>query len=440
MPQADLPNGPSLLSPHAWLLVHQPSRYYAWLRRRYGDVATIRLPGMKSVIVLSSEGARQVFSADPETYDPFLKDAFAAFAGPGSIWALDGERHRHNRLLLLSAFSASRVAGYGRTMKNVTREHTDAWQPGQTIRAYDVTRAIARDIILRIGFGIDRGTVLEEGRRIVAELMRSGNALGVFIPAFRTQWFRPWKRFRRARNEFSMFVARQLADRRTRRGEPHDVLGWMLAARRDDGTGMTDDEICDALVPVMFAGHQTTSIALSWALYELGRHPAVLARLREELDALGADPDADVIARQPYLRAVCDETLRLHSLSEVARVTRVPRQLLGHAIPSGTGIVVSLSAIHHDASIFPMPAQFQPERFLERSYGPFEYVRFGGGHRRCPGAVLAEYEMPVVLATIATRWDFESAGEEREARFKIEVGPSRGAPLLVKERRGGMRA
>lgn len=436
MPHASLPKGPTLLSPQTWLLIYQPSRYYAWLRRRYGDIATVRLPGNSAVIALTPEGARQVFSSDPDTYDPFLKDGFTAIAGPRSIWVLEGPCHRRERLLLLSAFQTQRVRRYGQAIKEVTVQHTDAWQPGQDIRAYDVVLGISRDIILRMAFGIIRGAVLEEGRRILTKLMHSGHPLSAFFSAFRRRWFGPWARFQHAKDEFSMFVARLLAERRAVANEGHDILDMMLASRHEDGTLKSDEEIRDELIPLMFAGHQTTAVALSWALYELGRHPTVLGHLREELDALGPDPDPDVVAQQPYLRAVCDETLRLHTtVSEIVRVTRVPRELLGHAIPANTGIAVSLSAIHQDPSIYSEPDQFRPERFIERSYSPYEYVRFGGGHRRCPGANLAEYELPVVLATIVTRWEFELAGVDSEIRHNIGTGPKHGVRMQVKGRR-----
>jgi cytochrome P450 family 110 len=199
---------------------------------------------------------------------------------------------------------------------------------------------------------------------------------------------------------------------------------------------LSDDEIRDELFTVLLSGHETTAVALSWALYELGRHPAVLDRLRAELDALGANPDPDLIVQQPYLGAVCDETLRLHPvLTEIGRVTRAPAQLLGHTVPGGTGVAVSISAIHQDPSIYPQPDRFRPERFIERSYSPFEFLPFGGGHRRCPGAHLSDCEMRIALATIVTRWEFALLGEEKEIRHNIGTGPKHGVRLRVTERR-----
>jgi cytochrome P450 len=177
-------------------------------------------------------------------------------------------------------------------------------------------------------------------------------------------------------------------------------------------------------------------VGLCWALYELSRHPAILERLRAEIDALGPDAEPDQIARLPYLAAVCNETLRLHTiLTEIARVTRAPFQLGGHTLPAGVSVGVGICAIHHDPAVFPEPERFRPERFLERTFSPFEFLPFGGGHRRCMGAALSDYEMRIVLATIVSRWDLAPAREDADVRHNIGMGPKHGVPMWVVGRR-----
>jgi cytochrome P450 len=209
-----------------------------------------------------------------------------------------------------------------------------------------------------------------------------------------------------------------------------------MTGRRDDGTALSDDEIRDELLTILLSGHETTAVALSWALYELGRHPDVLARLHDELDSLGSDPTPDTIVKQPYLGAVCDEILRLHTiLTEVGRVTRAPARLMGHSVPAGVGMAVSISAIHQEPSIYLEPQRFRPERFLERTFSPYEFLPFGGGHRRCPGAHLSDCEMRIALATIVTRWEFETVGDDEEIRHNIGTGPKHGVRMRLTGRR-----
>src|SRR4051794_29164796 len=82
-----LPDGPRFRnSPQAWSFISKPRQFYAWLRGRYGEVATIRAASAPLVIALTSEGARQVLTRDPDGYDAFHKAAFIGMAGRGSLW------------------------------------------------------------------------------------------------------------------------------------------------------------------------------------------------------------------------------------------------------------------------------------------------------------------------------------------------------------------
>src|SRR3954452_11909155 len=106
MSRASLPVGPKFSLIQQWLYMRDPRRYSAWLRRRYGDVVTLRLFGTRFVMAMTPEGGRQGFSADPDRYGAFLKEGFTAIAGAGSIWVLEGSRHRRERKLLIAAFHA----------------------------------------------------------------------------------------------------------------------------------------------------------------------------------------------------------------------------------------------------------------------------------------------------------------------------------------------
>jgi cytochrome P450 family 110 len=385
-------------------------------------------------MTLSTEGARQVLGARPEQVGAFHKEAFGGLAGPGSLWVLEGERHRAERRLLSPPFHASCLRGYARAIQAMVAGHTERWRPGQRVRAFDAMLDMSRDIAMRTLLGLE-DKAMEEGRAVMSRLLHSVHPWIAFDARFQSWWFPPWARFRRADREFSAFVARCLQERRTRSDESHDLLGLMLEGRHEDGEAMGDERIRDELFTILFAGHETTAVALSWAIYELGRHPAVLARLRDELDALDR-PDPDAIVKQPYLGAVCDETLRLHTiLTEIARTTAAPLEILGYRLPAGVGIGVAVSAIHQDASIYPDPDRFIPERFIRRTYSPFEFLPFGGSHRRCLGAAFSDYQMRIALAAVVTGWEFELAGNECEVRRNIAMGPRHGVRLRLTERR-----
>jgi len=428
------------LSLRQWgLFVYGPRKYTASLRERYGRAVNMEYRHQVYVVILDSEGASQVLLGDPHGYSALWKQGFAGLAGPGSLWVLDGNRHRQERQLLSPAFHGRGFSGYGEIIREITRRQTEQWKPGQRVRALETTLSISLDVIMRLVFGVEDPEFEREGQQVLTRLLRAVHPLIVFFTGLQRPWFPLWRRHLRARDHLSDWLGRYLVERRVRMQESADVLGRMLAARYEDGTPMQDEDIRDELYTILLAGHETTATALAWALYELGRHPAELEKLRAELDPLGPDPDPASVVKLPYLSAVCNETLRLHTiLSEVGRVLTAPLQVLGKTIPAGDSVVVSIMAIHHDPGLYPDPDAFIPQRFVERTYSPLEFLPFGGGHRRCLGAALSDYEMRIVLAEIVSHWEFEPAAVEREIRHDIAMGPKNGVRLRITGERRAM--
>jgi cytochrome P450 family 110 len=327
--QATLPAGLRFGAMHAWFFLNHPRRYSAWLRRRFGGLVTLHLAHDTAVMVLTPEGARQVFTAAPDGYDAFHKRAFIGLTGVGSLWVIEGQRHQRERRLLAPPLSTKGVRSYAETIRQAALLHTEGWRPGQQIGCFEAMLDISRDVVMRVMFGVERGAVFDQGRECLSRLLHTLHPFFAYDARFQAWWFPPWRRYDRAKRDFAAFVTRCLAERRAAGCEAQDILGLLLTSCHDDGTPVSESEICDELITILVSGHETTAIALSWALYELARHPAVLARLRDELDALGPDPAPDVVAGLPYLGAVCDETLRLHDThrgrANDADLLRAPR-------------------------------------------------------------------------------------------------------------------
>ena len=182
------------------------------------------------------------------------------------------------------------------------------------------------------------------------------------------------------------------------------------------------------LLTIVIAGHETSAIATAWACYLVHRNPEVLERLRAELARVPEDADPDVLTRLPYLGAVCDETLRLKpSATSIMRTLRRPFTLGSWEIPAGVTLQGSIIGLHRRADLYPDPEAFRPDRFLEREFAPYEYMPFGGGHRRCIGAAFASHELKIVLATILRERPLRLVTDrEIGARVRNTVsGPSR---------------
>jgi cytochrome P450 family 110 len=436
--------GPRYFNPITFVRwTSDPTDLMLRLRQKYGD--TYSLPSVFGPIVVIGhpDGIRAMFTADADTFAPYQPDAISPFFGETSLLLVSGARHRRDRKLLSPPFSGARMRAYGAIMAEGAERAGAAWTKGEPFKMLDTTQNISLDVILRAVFGLDhaspRGLAVREA---VIRFVGSIRPLFFFLPWMRRELFgwSSWARFKRARDHLDSLLYATMAERRRDPAERDDILSLMMSARYEDGGAMSDVELRDELLTLLFAGHETTAIALAWAFHWLHRYPDELGRVLAEIDSLGPSTDAEAIAALPYLHAVCQESLRIHPVApEIPRLLVKPLQLFDWTLPAGTAVMASVITVHNREELYPEPARFRPSRFLERQFTPFEHIPFGGGARRCIGAAFALYEMKVVLATLlrSHRLRLVSSASVKPSRRGVTMGPAGGIPMIYEGSREG---
>jgi cytochrome P450 len=215
-----------------------------------------------------------------------------------------------------------------------------------------------------------------------------------------------------------------------------NVLADLLAATHEDGTPLGDPEIRDAVVTLLLASHDTTSLALAWALEQIIPRADVVKNITEELQRVtgGGPPRADHLGQLEYLDAVIRESLRCRTiLPFVVRKTKQPFVAGGREYLPGVLLGPCNHLVHHRPDLYPEPATFRPERFLERKYAGHEWFPFGGGNRTCLGMAFALYEMKVVLATLFSQVRLSRPPGSRSdpVRRGVSLAPDDGARMVV---------
>jgi cytochrome P450 len=297
--------------------------------------------------------------------------------------------------------------------------------------------SISLEVIVRAIFGgRDSETVAAMFAASRAMVQRSSSV--IFFSKrlqFRFAGLSPWDRYQAARQRLFRLLSieqQRVASADVAIGqEREDILSCLRRSVGGEAVSVDPQRLNAELATLLFAGHETSAIGLSWAVYFVLTNPAVLERLRASIAETDGSPDA--LARHPYLKAVVQETLRIAPIvTEVLRLLRSPMQLDRYTIPAGYAVAPAAAIAHFNPEIFPEPDVFRPERFLERSYTPFEYLPFGGGHRRCVGAAFATYEMAVVLGTLFGEldWQLLETGPVKPRRRNVVMGPS--SPLRVR--------
>ena len=441
-----LPDGPK--SPRFVQLIQfitDPVTYLDKCAKQYGDIFTAQI-GMPVVMISHPQAVQEVLNSSafhaPGKANSFLKPII----GEQSMILFSGERHKRSRQLLMPPFHGERMRNYAQLICDIAADVASKWSVDRPFVARSAMQEVTMRVILQAVFGLDDGPRLQQLRPVLASFLDiTGSPLRaniLFVKWLQQDWgsWSPWGRMKQQRRKIDELIYAEIEERRLQPDASRtDILSLMMAARDENGQPMTDEELRDELMTLLFAGHESTATALAWAFYWIHHLPSVRQKLLQELDSLGENPDPMEISRLPYLSAICQETLRIYPVGTqtFARQVLAPVELMGHQLEPGTPVFASIYLTHRREDLYPEPLQFKPERFLERQFSPYEYLPFGGGSRRCIGLALAQLEMKLVLATILRDFDLVLAEKKpvQAKRRGVTIGPAGGVRMALLGRR-----
>jgi len=396
---------------HVWPLSRGPLTFIKSLKAT-GDLVRVDLGTMPVVFVTSPELAHSVMVTHGTSFEKGrLFDRAREFVGEGLATA-SSKVHRPHRRLMQPAFHKARIAGYCDIISSRAQDLAASWEPGRQIAMQEEMAEFSIGTLTATMFSAEIGQpVMEVVRRDTPTILKYILLRAVF-PKFLERLPIPSnRRFDAAAANLRKVIDDEIATTR-RAGDPKspDLLSTLLAARdADTGEALTDTEVRDELVTILFAGTETVSSTLTWAFHEIAHHPEVEERLLAELDAVvGTRPVGfEDVPKLVYTRQVVEEALRLHGITMLMRRATEPVELGGVTIPEGTEVAFSPYALLRDPVLYPEPGRFDPDRWLpeRRAALPrWAFLPFGAGSRQCIGDALARAEMAIALATVLTRW------------------------------------
>jgi cytochrome P450 len=407
---------------------------------RFGPVFTLRIFHGNSVFMIGPEANHYMTVSHASNFswrDGHMGD-LAPLLGDGLL-TIDGEFHRRSRRIMLPAFHHDVIAKALRTMDREIERALDGFREGARVDIYHWTRRLALRIAMRALFGFDPDAA---GARIdVARWMEQG--LGFWSRDYVLQVLRgpgtPYAQMQRARRELDGVIFGEIARRRRGGDRGEDVLSLLIDAHDEDGESLTDQQIRDEVMTLLFAGHDTTTSTIGFMFYELARHREIAAALRDEVT--GEPPDAETLmsGQLKLLEMVVDETLRMYPPAWVgARKSIEPYEFAGQMVPGGAYVNYSSWVSHHLEHVFPRPHEFRPERFAPETKAKLPkgaYVPFGAGSRICIGMRFGQLEVKAIAAALLRRFEFELApGYVLRIRQMPTIGPRDGVPLIVRRR------
>jgi cytochrome P450 family 110 len=374
-------------------MIVNPIAFLDHCQHQFGDRFTLRVLGFRSppVAFLSDpEAIAAVFGRYGEQLElGKVTHVFRPLVGAQSLIMQQGDRHQRQRQLLMPAFHRDRLHQQGETICQLVHQRMATWQVGQAIPIRQEMAEISLRVILEVVFGLVPGDRYDRLQKLLSRLLDAITdplySVQFFLPLLQVNLGRwsPWGRFLARMAEIDALIAAEIHDRR--RVSTHDrsdILSMLLNARDDQGQCLEDAELRDQLMTLLLLGHETTASALAWAFYWVHQDPDVLVRLRSEIQDVVLDPVG--LSEQPYLTAVCKESLRAYPIALM--------------------------------------------RFLQQKFSPTVYFPFGGGSRSCVGMALSMFEMKLVLGTVLQSFMFRS-------NLMAEVAPvRRGITFVPPER------
>jgi cytochrome P450 len=402
-----------------------------WLKR-HGQVFGFNVPFFGRCVAVSDPAlVRSLCTASAELLTNYQPNV-STFFGPGSIFALKGSRHHDRRRLLTPAFRGRCIHEHEAIIVDEVLRESSNWPENQEFRLFEPINRITLNVILRTIFGAE-GAELEELREIVPRHSTFASTMVKFmpVPTFRTLRCSPWSRMDEIRRALDriMFRIIEKAEADPGLGERTDVLALLLRSRPVDRTRMSRQDICDELVGLIGAGHETTTAALCWTFERLRRHPDVLAELVREVDKGGSD----------FRRATILEALRTRPVIDLPgrRVSAPHFDLGAWRIPQGHNVFISLPDLHDDPELFPQPDRFDPNRFRDAKHPAPGWLAFGMGARRCIGADFAVNEIDIVLRTVLQKYRIhtDAAADEKSHFRGVAHVPKRGGRVVLTRRK-----
>ncbi len=428
----------------ALALAQDPLRFLLHVGRDYGPVSFIRLGPWPFYMINEPEliedvlvGQHRDCIKDKSTRDLMPLTGQGLLTSEGALW-------RSQRKVAAPPLQPKRIAGYATTMLDCAERAFAAARDGEQRDIHLDLTTLTLEIVGKTLLGVDtRG-----------EADRIARALDVFMQYFERQVYSlegllplaipTWRRvrMRRAVAELDGIIY-PIIERLRANGEGAEhLLARLVQARGDDGLPMSDLQLRDEAVTMLLAGHETSALTLTYAVYLLATHPSVAARLRDEVDAAfaGGVPDPMALCALPYLGAVVRETLRLYPPAyAIGREVIEPFELGGWPLARGAQLLLCPYAVQRDPQLFARPERFAPERWLSaRELPRFAYFPFGGGPRICIGNHFALMELAIVLAALVRRLELELvAGYRLQLQPLVTLRIAGGLPMRVKVRRAG---
>ncbi|CAH8315370.1 unnamed protein product [Eruca vesicaria subsp. sativa] len=434
-PKLKLPPSPAISLPvlgHLHLFKTPLHRWFLSLSKSIGNAPIFHLRlGNRLVCVITTRSmAEECFTKNDVVFadrPSFIAAKHVGYNTTDIFWVSYGDHWRNlRRIAALELFSTQRLNSFLYIRKDeirrlISRLSRDSLNGFVEVEMKPlITNLTSNNIIRMVAGKRYYGEETQEAksvRQLVAEVV---NAAGAGNPADYlsvVRWFTTFeKRMKNLGKRCDAFLQRIVDEKRADKEKGESMMDRLLSLQETQPDYYTDDIIKGLILSMTVGGTDTSGTTLEWAMSNLLNHPEILKKARIEIDdkigfdRLVEEPD---IVNLPYLQSILSETLRLYPVVPLLlpHLSSSDCKVAGYDIPRGTMLLTNVWAMHRDPTLWEDPEMFKPERF-EKEGEAEKLLPFGMGRRACPGAVLSQRLVSLVVASLIQCFEWERVGEE----------------------------
>ncbi|KAK7367410.1 hypothetical protein VNO80_09422 [Phaseolus coccineus] len=415
---------------------------------RYGTIYKSKLFGEPAIVSADAGLNRFILQNEGKLFECSYPRSIGGILGKWSMLVLVGDMHRDMRVISLNFLSHARLRTH--LLKEVEK-HTllvlNSWNQNCTFSAQDEAKKFTFNLMAKHIMSMDPGEIeTEQLKKEYVTFMKGVVSAPLNLPGT------AYRKALKSRSTILKFIEGKMEERvkRIQEGneslEEDDLLNWVLKH-----SNLSTEQILDLILSLLFAGHETSSVAIALAIYFLPRCPQAMQQLREEHgEIVRAKKQAgeveltwDDYKRMEFTHCVVNETLRLGNVVRfLHRKALKDVNYKGYDIPCGWKVLPVIAAVHLDPSLFDQPQHFNPWRWQNNGSGGGScpsnnkstannnFLAFGGGSRLCAGSELAKLEMAVFIHHLIINYHWELAETDEAFAYPFVDFP-KGLPIRV---------
>lgn len=410
---------------------------HQWLKdqeKKFGPVFKFKALNREFVFLLGPEANRLLLKNEDKIFSNHIANrAIIKHLLDDNVLSLDFDYHKSTRKALQAAFKRQAVEGHVEMMNPIMQEGIAKWPANKTVKSMDLIRKLLLDSGAKVFLGLDIGPEAERMNDAFVQLVAGG---GTFYRNENLP-FTKYAKGVKARKSMDEFVYANIKKRRAAGEEGRDIFSQLCNAKDDDGNFFTDEEICNQVIFILFAAHDTTSSVLASTFYHLATNTDWQEELREEMFSLEKKDlefeDFDLLVKTGW---TFQEALRMYPpVPLYPRFSLQEFEFAGHRIPANTGVYGSGVFSHFMPEYWSRPYRFDPKRFsperAEDKKDFFQYIPFGGGAHKCLGLHFAQLQGKMFMFNFLKNYRISKNPKMRSYNFKHfpMTFPTDGLPL-----------